>query len=97
MPGAFPSQSGQEIRDRRAGKGRGRSVRVSEKTHAVLRSLAVETGEPFQNIVARAVEAYRRQRILVRTNAAYSALRSDPRLWKEELEEREVWDITIPG
>jgi hypothetical protein len=51
-------------------------------------------GEPMQDVIAKAVEAYRRQRILERTNAAYASLRADPRRWQEERDEREIWEIT---
>lgn len=79
----------------RHGPGRGGgTVRVTDQTHAVIRAIAEDTGEPMQDIIAKAVEMYRRQRILERTNAAYAALRSDPDRWQEECDEREIWDIT---
>jgi succinate dehydrogenase/fumarate reductase flavoprotein subunit len=73
----------------------GGTIRVSEQTHATVRALAGETGEPMQDVIAKAVELYRRQRILERTNAAYAALRSDPQRWQEERDERELWDNTV--
>jgi hypothetical protein len=51
--------------------------------------------ESIQDVVSKAVEAYRRQRLLEQTNAAYAALRADPEGWREELEERELWDNTL--
>ncbi len=81
---------------RREGSGRSKNtVRVFEHTHATLRNLADETGEPMQEVIAEAVEAFRRRRILELTNAAYAAMRSDPALWQEELDEREAWDVTL--
>ncbi len=71
------------------------TVRIKEETRAVLRELARETGEPIQEVLARAVEAYRRQRVLELTNAAYAALRSDSGLWRGEQEERAAWDATL--
>lgn len=83
-------------RTRRAGSGRSKNtVRVFEHTHVTLRNLAAETGEPMQELIAEAVEAFRRRRILELTNAAYAAMRSDPALWREELDEREIWDVTL--
>ena len=80
----------------RSGSGRSKNmVRVSEHTHLTLRTLSAETGEPMQELIAEAVEAFRRRRILELTNAAYAAIRSDPALWQEELDEREVWDATL--
>ncbi len=74
---------------------RGGTVRVTELTQRTLRDLAQEMDEPIQEVVSKAVEAYRRQRLLEQTNAAYAALRSDPEGWREELEERELWDNTL--
>jgi len=51
--------------------------------------------EPTQQVLAKAVEAYRRQRILKRTNVAYAVLRSDQQAWQELLDERAKWDITL--
>jgi len=54
------------------------TIRVSEKTRATLRNLARDSGEPIQAVAEKAVELYRRQRLLEQTNAAYAQLRSDP-------------------
>ncbi len=71
------------------------TVRVTEETHAALRDLAMETGEPMQEVVAKAVEAYRRRLFLEAANADYARLRADPQAWAEELEERRLWDSTL--
>ncbi len=70
-------------------------VRVDSKTHETLRRLTVEMREPMREIVARAVERYRRQRILEATNEAYAALRADPRAWAEIEAERALWENTL--
>ncbi len=44
----------------------------------------------MQAILETAIEEYRRQRFLHEANAAYAALRNDPKQWKEELAERIV-------
>lgn len=49
----------------------------------------------MQDIIAKAVERYRRRRILEHTNAVYAALRDDPHRWREERDEREIWDCTV--
>jgi hypothetical protein len=46
----------------------------------------------MQTIIERALENYRRQRFLTAANNQYAALRADPHAWKQELEERELWD-----
>jgi predicted transcriptional regulator len=70
-------------------------VRVTDETRVALRYLAEDMNEPMQQVLAKAVEAYRRQRILEQTNVAYAALRSDRQAWQEILDERAEWDVTL--
>jgi hypothetical protein len=70
-------------------------IRVPATTHQTLRELAKETGEPMQELLAEAVEALRRRRMLELTNAAYAALQADPQRWQEELDERAAWEVTL--
>lgn len=77
------------------GKNTRNMVRISAQTHSVLHQLSRETGEPMQDLIAEAVEAMRRKRILEMTNEAYAAMRADPARWQEELEERGEWDVTL--
>ncbi len=46
-------------------------------------------------LLDKAVEAYRWQCIFQQANAAYAALRSDPKAWAEELTERQEWEGTL--
>jgi len=71
------------------------TVRISAAKLQVLRELSVETGETMQAILERAIEQYRRQRVLEATNAAYAALRADPEAWSEILEERAELENTL--
>ncbi len=71
------------------------TVRVTEKTRAVLRALARERDVPIHEVVERAVELYRRQQVLEATNAAYAALRADSAAWEELEAERRLWDATL--
>ena len=71
------------------------TVRIDERTRDVVRALAAETNQSMQQLLARAVEAYRRKLILEQTNAAYGALRKDPEAWAEMLKERAEWDATL--
>jgi hypothetical protein len=74
----------------------GTTVRIKEETRAVLRELAKQAHEPMQETLAKAVETYRRQQFLEQASAAYAALRADPEAWRGELEERALWDTTLP-
>jgi predicted transcriptional regulator len=73
----------------------GATVRITDDTRAALRQLAIETNQPMQEILAKAVEAYRRQRILELANAVYAALSEDPSAWQSETDERALWDGTL--
>jgi hypothetical protein len=73
----------------------GSTVRLDQGTHAALRELARASNEPLQTVLAKAVEAYRRQRLLEQTNEAYATLRRDPSAWERVTEEREAWDATL--
>ncbi len=73
----------------------GTLVRVSTETHAKLQNLSQQCGAPMPAVLDQAVEAYRRQVFLQETNEAFAALRRNPRLWKQEQEERALWDRTL--
>jgi hypothetical protein len=64
-------------------------------TRAILRQLAREANEPMQETLAKAVEAYRRLRLLEATNAAYARLRRDASTWAEIEHEWTLWESTL--
>lgn len=68
------------------------TVRVPAETHQKARELARERGEAIGDVVAAAVDRLWRDDLLDQTNAAFAALRSDPELWRQELEERAAWE-----
>jgi hypothetical protein len=71
------------------------TVRISEKSRQTLRELAAKTGDSMQAILDRAVEEYRRERLMDEVNAAYAALRADPEAWADWQRELAVWDATL--
>jgi hypothetical protein len=71
------------------------NVRISESTHAALRSLADEGGETMQSVLEKAVEEYRCRRFWDQVEAAAGDLRRDASAWQEELAERRAWDATL--
>ncbi len=75
----------------------GTTVRISAATQAALRELARDCNESMQEVLAQAVEAYRRERMLRQSNEAYSRLRADPRAWQDLEEERAAWDSALAG
>lgn len=71
------------------------TVRVAGDVQAKLRVLAEQRGETMQQVLADAVEWYRRQRMIEETNARYAALRCDPGAWAEVQDERAAWEVTL--
>jgi len=62
-----------------------------------LRSMksAKREGKPMQAVLDEAIEHYQRDKFLDEVNAAYAALRNDPKAWKAEQAERALWDNTL--
>lgn len=71
------------------------TTRISASAHQVLRALSKAEGKPMLALLDEAVEALRRQRFLEQVNAAYAALRADPRSWGAIEAERRAWDVTL--
>lgn len=73
-------------------------MRVRTDLHALLQQLAEDEQMSFEDVLSRALEGYRRSRMLERANAAYAAyaaLRSDPVARQQELDERGAWDTML--
>ena len=49
----------------------------------------------MQSILDSAIERYRRERFLRGANADFARLKRDPKAWKQELRDRELWDRTL--
>lgn len=71
------------------------TVRVSQATRDLLRSLAATERKPMQAIVATALQVYRRERFLNAVNAGYAALREDRAALTGFTHEQEAWDSTL--
>ena len=71
------------------------TVRISEQSHRHLRELAVQSGEPMQAVLDKAVEQYRRQRFLEECHAAYCVLQQDPAAWADYQQEATAWDAAL--
>lgn len=70
-------------------------MRVREETRRALEEMAEQDRATMQDVLARAVENYRRRRLLEATNEAYSRLRADQAAWSELVAERRPWDATL--
>ncbi|MCP4165541.1 MAG: toxin-antitoxin system protein [Chloroflexi bacterium] len=71
------------------------TIRVSHTTRDALQALAKDEGTSMQQIIERGIELYRRQQILLATNAAYAALRENKPDWEQYEAEIDIWDATL--
>jgi predicted transcriptional regulator len=70
------------------------TVRISDDAHRRLRELSAHRGESMTAVLERALEHYYREELLAEANAAWTALRANPRI-REELEaEDTLWEQT---
>ena len=68
------------------------TIRVRPETRAKLQSLAEETGASIPDLLEAAIDALRRRQFLTGLASDFEALRSDPKAWAQELQERAEWD-----
>lgn len=73
----------------------GTTVRISSQSSKILKEIAREKGVSLQNVLDEAIEEHRRTIILREANEAYAALKNDPSLWKDEKDERDLWELTL--
>jgi hypothetical protein len=71
------------------------TIRIRPETRRQLELIAQSESTTMTRLLDKMVDAYRRQRFLHATNAAFAALRRHPKLWEQELHERQEWDATL--
>jgi hypothetical protein len=71
------------------------TVRIKRETHAKLRDIAQASGQSMPEVLDEAIEVLRRARLLEDTSRAFTALRNDPRAWRAEMAERQLWEATL--
>lgn len=70
-------------------------LRIGEDTHNTLRELARREGASMQAVLDKALAEYQKKRFFESLNAAFGALKKDPKAWTEEQQEREAWRETL--
>lgn len=70
-------------------------VRISSETHSRLKAMASASGETIGEILAKAVDVYRRKMVLNDSNRAFARLKERKELWKDEQNEREEWETAL--
>lgn len=68
-----------------------KTIRVTVRTHAILRELASANVVSIPALLDELVEQYRREQFFLDLEAAYARLRADPAAWAREVAERTVW------
>ena len=71
------------------------TVRISDRSHKLLKSMAIREGLPLVSVLDRAVESYRRRQFLEEVNRSYAALKKDSEVWTAVESERAEWDGTL--
>ena len=70
-------------------------ARISPRAHALLRKLASEEHSSMQAVLDKAIEHYRRETFIRAANSEFAALKRDKKAWKQEIEERKLWEQTL--
>ncbi len=73
------------------------TVHLSEASQRILQELADQTGQTQEEVLAKALDGYRRKVFFEGLAADYAALKADPEAWAEELAERQLWEMTYPA
>lgn len=68
---------------------------ITDEISQLLAQLAAATGHPAERVIADALAAYQRARLLDAINVGYAALRAEPEAWAAERAERAVWDAAL--
>ena len=71
------------------------NVQISEKALEVVRQISEQKGLEISDVLDNAVEVYRREVFLEQTSRSFEALKEDPEAWREELEERALWETAL--
>jgi hypothetical protein len=70
-------------------------VRVDCRTSAAITRLAREMGVVRKDVITHAVERLRRQRIMESANEGFAAIKRERAAWREEVDERKSWEVTL--
>ncbi len=71
------------------------TMRVDKATRQSVEEIARHAGSSMQEVVAQAVEAYRRQILVDEANVAYARLRADTAASQAFDREHEIWEQAL--
>ena len=70
-------------------------LRIADETREVLRELARLEGASMQSVLDRALAEYQKKRFFDTLDAGFQALKKDGKAWREEQQERQIWENTL--
>ncbi len=70
-------------------------IRIPMEYHEFLHELSKKKKVPMQRLIERAFEYLRRNEFLEDVNKDFQTLRNNKKLWKQEEEERLLWESTL--
>lgn len=71
------------------------TMRILDTDHQLVQALAERTGKQHQEIIHEALDNYQREALLDEINAGFERLRAQPAEWKDEMQERRLWENTL--
>ena len=71
------------------------NVEISAKSLEVVRHISERKGLDVSDVLDQAVEVYRRELFLEETSRSFQTLKEDPDAWREEAEERALWEDSL--
>ena len=70
-------------------------AKISPRSNAIINEIAAKTGKNKITIIQEALETYRYKERMRLLNEEYESLRTNNKLWKQELEERKELEGTL--
>jgi hypothetical protein len=71
------------------------TLRVSERARDILRRLSAKREISMVEAVDVLTTEWEKQQFFQSLNESYAALKANPDVWQEELEERRLWDQAL--
>jgi len=71
------------------------TVRISKNVYNEVKDLAKLQNQNMQNVLEQAVKEYKKKKFFDNLNNSFAKLKTNPDKWKDEKEERKLWEATL--
>ena len=71
------------------------TIRISKSVHHVLMEISHKTNKSMNSIIDEMTIEYRKKIFWENVNSSFEKLKGDSSKWKEEMEERKLWNTTL--